>query len=146
MLQWLYTYVSNICFECFSCFIRILQVFLSECCICYGGYTHMLQAYVSNVSPVLDICCNKCFMLQVFSLAGTGSGCMQSVLSGCCICCNCYTHMFASVCFNCFKRMLQVFYLDVTYVVVAIHICCKRMFHMFQRYVAASASCCKWFS
>jgi hypothetical protein len=32
-----------------------------------------------------------------------------------------------------------VFYLDVAYVAVAIHICCKRMFqmfHLFQTYVA----------
>jgi hypothetical protein len=90
MLQWLYTYVSNVCFECFSYFIRILQVFLSRCCICYSGYTHMLQAYVS---PVLDICCSKCFMLQVFSLAGVRSGRIRSVPSECCICCNGYTCM-----------------------------------------------------
>jgi hypothetical protein len=38
-----------------------------------------------------------------------------------------YTYV-ASVCFSCFKRMLQVFYLDVAYLAVVIHICCKRMF------------------
>jgi hypothetical protein len=41
-----------------------------------------------------------------------------------------------------------VFYLDVAYIAVAIHIGCKRMFqmfHLFQTYVAASASCCKCF-
>jgi hypothetical protein len=38
-----------------------------------------------------------------------------------------YTY-FASVCFKCFNRMLQVFYLDVAYVALAIHVCCKRMF------------------
>jgi hypothetical protein len=27
---------------------------------------HMLQAYVVNVSSVSDVCCSKCFMLQVF--------------------------------------------------------------------------------
>jgi hypothetical protein len=34
--------------------------------------------------------------------------------------------------------MLQVFYVNVAYVAVAIHICCKRMlqmFHIFQTYV-----------
>ena len=31
-------------------------------------------------------------------------------------------------CFSCFKRMLQVFYLNIAYVAVAIHVCCKRMF------------------
>jgi hypothetical protein len=41
-------------------------------------------------------------------------------------------------CFIYFRRM-QMFYLDVAYVAVAIHICCKRMlqtFHLFQTYVA----------
>ena len=53
---------------------------------------------------------------------------VASVLSICFICCNGYT------------RMLQVFYLDVAYVAVAIHICCKRLFkkfHLFQTYVAS---------
>jgi hypothetical protein len=34
----------------------------------------------------------------------------------------------ASACFSCFKYMLQVFYLDVAYAAVNIHICCKCMF------------------
>jgi hypothetical protein len=41
--------------------------------------------------------------------------------------------------FICFRRMLQVFYLDVTYLAVAMQVCCKRilqMFHLFQTYVA----------
>jgi hypothetical protein len=41
----------------------------------------------------------------------------------------------ASVCFKCFssfKRMLQVFDLDVTYIAVAIYACCKCVFQMFQ--------------
>jgi hypothetical protein len=41
----------------------------------------------------------------------------------------------ASICFKCFsyfKRMLQVFHLDVAYVVVAIHVRCKYVFQMFQ--------------
>jgi hypothetical protein len=36
----------------------------------------------------------------------------------------------ASVCFKCFsysKRMLQVFYIDVVYIALPIHICCKCM-------------------
>ena len=32
--------------------------------------------------------------------------------------------------FSCFKHMLQVFYLNVAYVAVATHICCKRMFQI----------------
>ena len=33
----------------------------------------MLQVYVLNILPVSDVCCNKCFMLQVFLVAGAGS-------------------------------------------------------------------------
>ena len=41
-------------------------------------------------------------------------------------------------CFRCFRGMLQVFYIDVAkvdrdvpYVVMVVHVCCKRMFLMF---------------
>jgi hypothetical protein len=50
-----------------------------------------------------------------------------------------------SKCFICFRRMLQVFYLDVAYVAVAIHIYCKclfQMFHLFRSHVASRLSCC----
>jgi hypothetical protein len=59
-----------------------------------------------------------------------------------------YTHILQSVCSKCFIRfrcMLQVFYLDIAYVVAALHICCMCMFQIFQMYVAASVSCCKCF-
>jgi hypothetical protein len=51
-----------------------------------------------------------------------------------------YTYVASaySKCFICIRHMMQVFYLDVSYVAVAIHICCKRMlqmFHLFQMYV-----------
>jgi hypothetical protein len=39
-----------------------------------------------------------------------------------------YVASVCSKCFTYFIRMLQVFYLDVAYVAVAIHIGCKRMF------------------
>ena len=42
-------------------------------------------------------------------------------------------------CFGCFKHMLQVFYLDIAYVALAIHVCCKclfQIFQLFQTYVA----------
>ena len=36
--------------------------------------------------------------------------------------------------FRCmFHLVLHVFYLDVAYVALAIHVCCKRMFHFFKR-------------
>ena len=65
----------------------------------------------------------------------------------------------ASVCFKCFRCficMLQVFHVDVakvdrdiTYVAMAIHVCCKRLFQMFQLFqmdVARVLSrCCVYF-
>jgi hypothetical protein len=38
--------------------------------------------------------------------------------------------------------MLQVFYLDVAYVVLAVHVCCK---YMFQIFYFVSNVCCKYF-
>jgi hypothetical protein len=38
---------------------------------------HMLQAYVSNISPISDICYSKCFLLQVFLLAGMENECTR---------------------------------------------------------------------
>jgi hypothetical protein len=80
----------------------------------------MLQVYVSNVSAVSNICC-KCFIWILH------------------ICWNSYTYV-ASVRFICFRRMLQVFYLDVPSVSVAIHVCCKRLFKMFQLFQTYVAS------
>jgi hypothetical protein len=34
---------------------------LCGCCICFSGYTHMLQVVIQNVSSVSDICC-RCFI------------------------------------------------------------------------------------
>ena len=76
--------------------------------------SHMLQEYIPNVSV---LCYSKCF--HVVSC---------KCLSGRCICCNGYTRMLQMYVSAVFISMLQVFYLDIAYVVVAIHICCKRMF------------------
>jgi hypothetical protein len=73
---------------------------------------------------------------------------MLQNLIWCCICCNGYTRMFQMYVSNVSAISYvycKCFYLDVAYVTVAIHICCKRMFHLFWTYVAASASCCKYF-
>jgi hypothetical protein len=48
MLHLIYAYVASV---------------LSRCC---NAHAHMLQVYVVNVSSVLDVCCSKCFILQVF--------------------------------------------------------------------------------
>ena len=83
MLQWLYTYVANVCSKCFIClFRRNLQVFylnvtyVSRICYkCFIWRLHMLamtfkyflgvlqvfQMYVASVLSVPDVCC-KCFI------------------------------------------------------------------------------------
>ena len=60
-------------------------------------------------------------------------------------------------CFSYFKRMLQGFYLDVAYVAMAIHVCCKCIFQMFQLFFGSTLQvyvsnvsvisdiCCKYF-
>jgi hypothetical protein len=93
-------------------------------------FTHILQEYVPNVSSVLVLCCSKFFHVA-------------SVLSGCCICCCGYTRMLqvyvpnGSKCFSCFRRMLQVFYLDVAYVPVAIQYVASLCSKLFQTYFVA---------
>jgi hypothetical protein len=96
------------------------------CYICCNGYTCILQLYVSNVSAI--------------------SNNIVSVLS--CICCTGYTCMlqvYASNVSAIFKRMLQVFYLDVIFVALAIYVCYKcmfQMFQLFQTYVSSVLSGC----
>ena len=86
---------------------------LSGCCICCNSYTRILQLCFSNVSAVSSRCC-------MFS-------------SGCCICCSGYTRMLQVYIpkFTYFRRSCKCFYLDVAYVAVVIHICCKCMFQLF---------------
>ena len=96
------SYVANVCFRCFSRFKGMLQLFLMDvakvdrgCCTCCKCFRGMLQAFVQNVSSVPDIRCKR-FDLGV---------------------CICFTHVATcSISFICFRRMLQVFYLDVAYV------------------------------
>jgi hypothetical protein len=65
MLHIFHTYVASVCFRCFSYFRHMLQVFYLN--FAYVAVTtHMLKAYVRNVSSVLDVCCSKSSMLQVF--------------------------------------------------------------------------------
>jgi hypothetical protein len=68
-----------------------------------------------------------------------------SILSGCCICCAGYTRMLQLCMFQMFQLFSNVrckcFYLDVVYIVLVIHVCCKcmfQMFQLFQKYVAIS--------
>jgi hypothetical protein len=54
-------------------YLDVAYDFLIECCICFSGHIHMLQASIQNDHLFQH-------MLQVFS-------------SGCFVCCSCYTHM-----------------------------------------------------
>jgi hypothetical protein len=88
MLQWLYTYVANVCSQCFICvFRRMLQECLSECCICF---THMLEMFYVDVAYV----CNgfKCFFRFFASVSDASFKCF--------ICLHTY---IASIVFGCFK-------------------------------------------
>jgi hypothetical protein len=89
-------------------------------CICFSGYTRILQAFVSNVSSVFFR-----RMLQVF-------------LFGCCVC---FTHMFASV----FVRMLHMFcndFLSVLAVFASVSDACFECFIFLQTHVAKVSSGC----
>jgi hypothetical protein len=94
---------------------------------------HILQCLYIYVACV----CFKCFSsFQTYVASG---------LSGYCICYPCYLHtlqMYVFKYFSCFKHMLQVFYLNVAYVVLAIHVSCKCMF---SNVSAISNVCCKCF-
>jgi hypothetical protein len=84
MLQSLYTYVANVCPQCFICFFRhMLQV-------CFIQMLHMFHTYVASVSFGCCVCFAMdthvffwCFrrMLQVFQLFRTY---IASVSSRCC--------------------------------------------------------------
>jgi hypothetical protein len=62
MLHWLYTYVRSVYFNCFN---YVAIVFYLDVAYVVEPI-HMLQTYLVNVSPVSDVCCSKCFKLQVF--------------------------------------------------------------------------------
>jgi hypothetical protein len=76
--------VSDVCCKCFIRILHMLQAYVPNvslvlyvCCKCFISMLHMLQAYVPTVSTIARVyskCYSKCFMLQVFLLAGMGSG------------------------------------------------------------------------
>jgi hypothetical protein len=47
----IHTYIASVYHKCFIYFRRMLQVFYLDIVICCSSYTHMLQMYVSIVSP-----------------------------------------------------------------------------------------------
>ena len=111
-------HILSIYFKCFGCFRGMLQVFYTD-----------VAKIDRIVTMVVHVCCKRLSpMFHIFSRRG-----LQVCLSRCCIC---------------FTHMLQLFYLDVTYVCNVFHV-----FQMFQRYVASvscrycksRSGCCKCF-
>ena len=118
MLRAYVSSVSVVSDVCFNCFMQMLQRWIMM--------LHMLQwlfMYVSSVYPqcfiwflytyvasVLDACL-KCFICLLLYVASVASGCFE-IRSGCCTCCN-GVSTICSKCFIHFRRMLQMFYLDV---------------------------------
>jgi hypothetical protein len=111
ILQWLYTYVASVYSKCFIYFRR---------CKCFIWMLHMLQWLYTYIASVWS----KCFICFR----------RQEVL----LCCKCFmSRRRRSLCarYGCCKVDL-----DVVYVAMAIHACCKylfRMFHLLQTYVAS---------
>jgi hypothetical protein len=109
-------HVANVCFKRFRCFHMHVARVSCGCCICCHGYIHMLQVY-----------CFKCFscfrrMLHVFYVVlRMFHTYVVSVSSGCGIC---------------FTYMLQVFHLDVAYVLQWLRTC----------FSGVSDVCCKCFN
>ena len=105
----------------------MFYLFLDTCCNRFDLYvayvfTHMLQQYFPKFFICLPYVAVSVLMLQV-----------ACVLSGCCICFHTYVASVCFKCFSCFKRMLQVFYLDVAYVFT----------HMLQVYVPSVLEVCR---
>ena len=138
---------SDVCARC-----------LFGCCICF---THMLQVFYLNVEYV----CNgfRVFRLFLMYISSVSYGCCKS-RSVCCICCNGCTRILQAYVPNvlfvssrcmlqvclfgyciCFTHMLQVFYLDVVYVLQwfsSIFMCfCKCFTCMFQVFHLPSDIC-----
>jgi hypothetical protein len=86
--------VAYVCFKCFRrfrCMLHLLHMNVAKvdrgCCICCNCFRGMLQAYVSSVLDVSEVC-----FIRVSKRM------LQMCLSGCCIC---------------FTHTLHAFYLDV---------------------------------
>jgi hypothetical protein len=92
--------------KCFICSRRLLQTFWSGCCICF---THMLQQYIPNVSPIPVFRCSKCFHIVS------------------CKCSIWMLHMFSHIYCKC---MFQIFHLFQTY--VALSVSCYTCFMLFE--------------
>jgi hypothetical protein len=88
-----------------------------------GASVRLQRASSPPVRPgcAENACCKRMFQVfQMYIVSVSDVYCKSR--SGCCICCNGYTHM------------LQVFYLNVAYI-SHVHICCSDYKHMLQVYI-----------
>jgi hypothetical protein len=112
--------LQALCFKCFRCFIGMLQVFHMD--------VAKVDRDVAYVAMVVDVCCK--LLLLMFHLFSRHM--LQMCLFGCCI----YL-----------TRMLQVFYLDVVYVLQWLFMCFWVFLHVFKTHVSNISSssdvCCK---
>jgi hypothetical protein len=110
-------HVANLCFKCFRCFIGMLQVFHMDIA--------KVDQDVAYVAMVIHICCK--LMFSMFYLF------FRRMLQVC---------LFG--CYICFTHMLQVFYLDLTYVLqwfqVFFRCFCKRFRCIFQVFYLSSTN------
>jgi hypothetical protein len=98
----------------------MLQVFQMNVASIYSKMFHLFQTYVCkcfdlHVEYVLQICCKSIFQM------------LQSYVAA-----------------NVFMLQVVIIYLEVAYVVMAIHVCCKCfiwMLHMLQAYVSKCFIC-----
>jgi hypothetical protein len=63
------TLTIHICYKCMFQMFQLFQTYVASFLsryLCYSAHTHMLQMYIVDVLSISDICCSKCFMLQVF--------------------------------------------------------------------------------
>jgi hypothetical protein len=65
MLHWLYTYVTSVRFKYLSCFKHKLQVFYLDVAYIAVAIHICCKCMFVNVSSVLDVCCSKCFYVEV---------------------------------------------------------------------------------
>jgi hypothetical protein len=95
----------SVCFKYFSCFQMYVEVVYLDVAYVALAINVRCKCMLSNVSAILNVCC-KCFIWMLHMLLWPFT----------------YVASVCFKCFNCFKCMLQVFYLDVTYVAMVIHI------------------------
>jgi hypothetical protein len=85
MLQWLYTYVANVCSQCFYFFsdvcckcIYLDVAYVSHIrCKCFIWILHMFKWFWSVFASVSEACF-KCFICLLLYIVSVSSGCFKS--------------------------------------------------------------------